>query len=63
MGNDDGRPLGSFAVPIPSNVTVRAEGGISFSPAHYRANPMRELTRIGVLAFNGELRLSKMELF
>lgn len=27
--NDTFRPLGSFAVPIPSNVTVRAEGGIS----------------------------------
>lgn len=28
--NDTFRPLGSFAVPILSNVTVRAEGGISF---------------------------------
>ena len=27
--NDTFRPLGSFVVPIPSNVTVRAEGGIS----------------------------------
>ena len=27
--NDTFRPLGSFAVPILSNVTVRAEGGIS----------------------------------
>ena len=26
--NDVFRPLGSFVVPIPSNVTVRAEGGI-----------------------------------
>lgn len=26
--NDIIRPLGSFVVPIPSNVTVRAEGGI-----------------------------------
>lgn len=25
--NDTFRPLGSFVVPIPSNVTVRAEGG------------------------------------
>lgn len=27
--DDTFRPLGSFAVPIPSNVTVRAEDGIS----------------------------------
>ena len=27
--NDVFRPLGSFVVPIPSNITVQAEGGIS----------------------------------